>query len=206
MAVLSRISRGLAGVIALAALIGVGAQFHASLGLLGTVAETVWVELRFFTIIANLLVAVVFGGIAGGRPGFVTPSLLGGLTLAILLVGVVYGLRLDGLVELSGGDKVADLLLHKVTPVLVALWCLAFAPKGGLTRRDPWIWAILPLAYFAYALIRGRVEGVYAYPFLDLAKLGWLRMGAEAALMGAAFMATGFVLVGLDAWMGRRAR
>ncbi|MBT9470806.1 MAG: Pr6Pr family membrane protein [Phenylobacterium sp.] len=206
MAVLSRTARVLAGVIALVALIGLAVQFRASLGRLGSVAETVWVELHFFTIIANLLVAVVFGGIAAARPGFATQSLLGGVTLASLLVGVVYGLLLDGLLELSGGDKLADLLLHKVTPVLVPLWWLGFAPKGRLTRRDPWVWAILPLAYFAYALIRGGAEGLYAYPFLDLAKLGWLRTGANAVLMGAAFMATGFVVVGLDAWMGGRAR
>ena len=202
---MSRTARIMAAAITLTALIGFAVQFHASLERLDSVAETTWVVLRYFTIIANLLVAVVFAGIAAGRARFAAPSLLAGVTLAILLVGVVYGLLLNGLLELSGGDKLADLLLHKVTPVLVPLWWLAFAPKGLLNGRDPWRWTILPVIYLAYALARGALEGVYAYPFMDVPKIGWLRTEANALLMGVGFLAAGYGLVWLDKLIGRRA-
>lgn len=202
---MSRTARIMAAVIALVALTGFAVQFHASLVRLNSIAETTWVVLRYFTIIANLLVAGVFAGIAAGRASFAAPALLGGVTLAILLVGVVYGLLLNGLLELSGGDKLADLLLHKVTPVLVPFWWLAFAPKGLLSSRDPWRWTTLPVIYLAYALARGALEGVYAYPFMDVPKIGWLRTEANALLMGVGFLAAGYGLVWLDRLIGRRA-
>jgi hypothetical protein len=190
--------------VALVAWIGLAVQWRASTELAGSAGMAVWVMLRFFTIIANLIVAVVLTGFALGRPRCATPRLLGGVTLAILLVGVVYGLLLRGLLELSGGAQLADTLLHKVTPVLVLLFWLAFALKGGLTYRDPWVWAILPLVYFAYALARGAVEGRYPYPFMNLAQLGWQRTVINAALIALGFVATGYVLVWLDGAMARR--
>jgi hypothetical protein len=202
---MSRTARIMAAAIALTALIGLAVQFHASLDRLGAIAETTWIVLRYFTIIANLLVAAVFTGIAAGRVNFAAPSLLGGLTLAMLLVGVVYGLLLDGLLELSDGDKLADLVLHKITPVLVPIWWLAFAPKGLLNSHDPWRWTILPVIYLAYALARGALEGVYAYPFMDVEKIGWLRTEANALLLGVGFLAAGYALVWLDKLIGGRA-
>ncbi|MDF2119016.1 Pr6Pr family membrane protein [Roseiarcaceae bacterium H3SJ34-1] len=200
---MSNSARAAGGAVALVAWIGLAVQWRASTELAGSAAMAVWIMLRFFTIIANLIVAVVLSGFALGRQHFAAPRLLGAITLAILLVGVVYALLLRGLLELSGGAQLADVLLHKVTPILVPLFWLAFAPRGGLTFRDPWIWAILPLAYFAYALARGTMEGRYAYPFMDLAKLGWAQTVINAALIALGFVATGYVLVCLDGMMAR---
>ncbi|WP_158815054.1 Pr6Pr family membrane protein [Methylocapsa sp. S129] len=203
----SATARIVAGIIALILWIGMALQFSASFERLGSVAETLWIMFRYFTIIANFLAALVLTGAALGRRQFGSPALLGGATLAMLLVGIVSGLLLRGLVvELSGGAKLADLLLHKVTTVLVPLFWLIFAPKGGLTRRDPWLWLLLPVAYFGYALTRGAVEGVYAYPFMDVARIGWLQMATNALPMALGFVAGGFALVGLDHWLARRTR
>ena len=78
-----------------------------------------------------------------------------------------------------------------MTPVLAPLFWLACAPKGALRRRAPWLWALFPLAYFAYAMVRGRYEGNYAYPFINVAALGWLRTSLNGAVV-----ASGFILVG----------
>jgi hypothetical protein len=203
MAVMSGRARMTAALIAMIALLGLAVQFHAVLARQGSVALTAWSVLRYFTIIANLLVAMIFTGVALGWKGPTRPFVLGGATLAILLVGVVYGLLLNGLDELSGGDRLADLVLHKVAPVLVPIWWLTFAPKGGLAWRDPWLWAVLPLIYFGYGLARGALEGVYPYPFIDLAALGWTRTLAHALAIAAGFVASGFAIVWLD---GRLAR
>jgi hypothetical protein len=90
-----------------------------------------------------------------------------------------------------------------VTPILVPLFWLVFAPKGRLTFRDPWIWAILPLVYFIYALVRGTLGGRYAYPFMDVAQLGWPQTLINGALIALGFVATGFALVWLDGVMAR---
>lgn len=205
MGVFSQSARVLAGVIALAAWMGLLAQFLATLGLKGNLPETLWVLLRYFTVITNLILAVVFTGVAAGRRGFSEPTLLGGATLAILLVGVVYGLLLRDLVELSGGAKLADLLLHHLTPILAPLFWLAYAPKGNLQLRDPLVWVLFPLIYFIYALVRGLSGDLYAYPFMDAGHIGWLRTILNGLIMAAGFITVGYVAVWLDARLARRA-
>jgi len=189
-------------VVALVTWIGLAVQLQASTELAGTVPSAIWAMLRFFTVIANLLVAIVFTILA--LSGRVAPSLLGCITLAILFVGVVYTLLLRGLIELSGGARWADLLLHHVTPVLVPLFWLVFARKGGLRSVDPWLWALLPLVYFIYAIARAALDGRYPYPFMDVATIGWAQTAINAAVMALGFVVGGYVFYGLDRWMSRR--
>jgi hypothetical protein len=118
---------------------------------------------------------------------------------------MVYGLLLRGLLALSGGALLADTLLHKVTPVIAPLWWVVFAPKGRLRQSDPWWWALFPALYLPYALARGMVEGRYAYPFLNVTKIGWSGVALYAAVMAGCFLLAGFALVALDRRLGRRA-
>lgn len=188
--------------IALVAWAGLAVQFQATNAMGYSVAETLWVLARFFTILTNVIVAVAMTALALGR--YLPASLIGGVTLAILLVGVVYMTLLRGLLELSGGALLADMLLHKVTPLLVPAWWMLFAAKGRLEWRDPWLWGLYPLAYFPYALWRGLAEGKYAYPFIDVGELGWATVLGNAALIAAAFVLGGMLLVALDRRLGAR--
>lgn len=196
-------ARGAALAVALVAWIGLGVQALATYRQVGDPLQTAWVLLRFFTILSNIGVAVVFTMLATGRK--VAPPLLGGLVLAILLVGVVYMTLLRGLLDLSGGAQLADTLLHKVTPVLVPLWWLAFAPKRRLLWKHPLRWALFPLAYLPYALIRGKVEGLYAYPFINLDRLGTATVTFNAVAIAGAFLVAGLALVALDRVLPRKA-
>lgn len=195
---ISRNGRIAATIVAFVAWAGLAIQLRASLATVGGLPETIWVMLRFFTVIANLLTAIAFTAIGIGRDRWLTPARLGGITLAMLLVGIVYALLLHGLLELSGGAALADILLHKVTPVLVPLFWLVFVQHGQLTPRAAIGWAALPLAYFIYALVRGRFEGKYAYPFLDVEKLGWPQTLATAVIMALGFLIAGQAMVWLD--------
>ena len=199
---LARMARAAAAFIALVAWIGLAVQFRATLASGYSAAETAWILVRFFTVLTNLAVAVTMTLLALGKR--LSPGWLGGVTLAILLVGVVYMTLLRGLLDLSGGALLADTLLHKVTPLLVPAWWLLFAAKGRLQWRDPALWALFPLAYFPYALVRGAVEGKYAYPFIDVAALGWPAVALNAALIAAGFLVAGLALVALDRALARR--
>lgn len=194
-------ARMAAAIVALVALAGLVVQFAATLDQTGSVAGTLWTLLRYFTVLTNLLVALAFGWVAiGGRPH---PRRLAGVMLAILLVGIIYGLLLRGLLTLSGGALLADTLLHKVTPVLVPLWWIAFAVRGQLRWRDPWGWMLFPALYLPYALLRGMVEGRYAYPFIDVAKIGIGTVLVNAVLIAMGFVAAGHALVWIDRRMAR---
>ena len=187
-----------AAIVALICWAGLAIQFSATYANQHDVVTTLWILVRFFTVLTNLALAFIMTWVAIGRR--ISPFLLGGITLAILLVGVVYMTLLRGLIELSGGALLADTLLHKVSPVAMALWWLFFAPRAKLKKSDPIWWAAYPLAYFVYALVRGHYEGKYPYPFMDLGKLGPVQTAINAGGIAMAFILAGFVLVWIDSW------
>ncbi|MGK6356239.1 Pr6Pr family membrane protein [Sphingomonas sp. DT-207] len=203
---LTSLVRVCAGVIALAGWAGLAIQLDASLAKSGSLGASLWSMLRFFTVISNLILALFFTGIALGFARLMRPRAIGGMTLTMLLVGVVYHLLLRGLVELSAGAMLANVLLHKVTPLLAAGFWLAFAVKGGLRFSDPLRWTALPLAYLGYALGRGAIDGVYPYPFMDVASIGWTRTLANSAAIAAGFLVAGYALVFLDRLLAGRER
>jgi hypothetical protein len=187
-----------AALVAIACWTGLAIQFSATYGHQHDVAATLWVLARFFTILTNLLLAITMTAVAIGRK--VSPFLLGGITLAILLVGAVYATLLAGLHELKGPALVADILLHKISPLLMAPWWLVFAPRARLRWKAPVQWALYPLAYFAYSLARGQVDHRYPYPFMDVGKLGWVQVALNAGGIAMAFILAGFLLVWIDRW------
>ena len=191
-----------AAVIALAAWAGLAVQFTASFGQSGSVAETVWILLRYFTVITNLLVAIMMTRVEMERR--TSPFLMAGLTLAIVFVGIVYATLLHGLVELSGSALIADYLLHYVVPTAMAFYWLAFAPKIGLQFRDPLLWCVYPLAYLFYVVVRGSVDARYPYPFIDVAALGYGRILLNSLMLLVAYLLAGLVLVALGQVMARR--
>ena len=187
-----------AAIVALICWAGLAIQFSATYSSQHDVVTTLWILARFFTVLSNLALAVIMTWVAIGRG--VSAFLLGGITLAIILVGVVYMTLLRGLLELSGGALLADTLLHKVSPVAMAVWWLLFAPRARLKYRDPIWWAAYPLAYFVYALVRGHYEGKYPYPFMDVGKLGPVQTAINAGGIAMAFILAGFALVWIDSW------
>jgi hypothetical protein len=199
----SSLARIAALIVAMTIWVGLAVQFVASVGLAASAGAALWMMLLYFTILANLASALLFTAMVAGSSA--SARLIGGVTLAMLLVGIVYHLLLSGLLSLSGGAALADVLLHTVAPILVPSWWLVFAPKGGLTMRDPPIWAVFPLAYFVYGLARGGRGGHYPYPFMNLDKLGWGHTLLNACVIAIAFMLAGYALVGIDRLFARRA-
>jgi hypothetical protein len=190
--------RAAAALVAIICWAGLAIQFSATYGNQHDVAATLWFLARYFTIITNLLVAIAMTSVAIDRS--VSPPILGGLTLAILLVGVVYATLLKGLYHLNGPALLADILLHKLSPIAMALWWLVFAPRARLKRNAPLWWAAYPLAYFAYALARGHHDGRYPYPFMDVSRIGWLQTAMNAGGIALGFIVAGFALVWIDGW------
>jgi hypothetical protein len=191
--------RAAAALIALICWTGLALQFWASFTFRHyDLILTLWTLARFFTIICNLALAIAMSAVAFGKR--LSPLVLGGLTLAILLVGIVYRTLLAGLHPLAGLPLIANHLLHEVTPVLMMAYWLLFVPRGRLRWSAPWWWSLFPVAYFAYALGRGRLDNHYPYPFIDVSKLGWQQVALNAAGIAFAFILAGFALVWVDHW------
>ena len=195
---MARLFAALIAVIAWAAL---GIQFYATFSANGSVPETFWILLRFFTIITNLLVATFMTAVAMDRR--MSPFLIGGLALAISLVGIVYMTLLRGLVHLEGPALLADTLLHYVVPIAMAMYWLVVAPKFGLRWHHPILWSLYPLAYFGYAIVRGSIDGRYPYPFMDLVQLGAGRTALNALGLAASSVIAGLLMVAYSRFVGR---
>lgn len=185
-------------VVAIACWIGLGIQFSASYADHVDLISTLWSLGRFFTILTNLLVAVTMTWVAVGKK--VSVNFIGGVTLAIILVGVVYVTLLQGLRVLTGAHLLADILLHKVSPILMTLWWLFFAPRAKLRWSAALWWIAYPLAYLLYVLVRGQLDHKYPYPFLDVAKIGWTQTALNIGGIAVGFVLAGLLLIWIDRW------
>jgi hypothetical protein len=199
---LSRPARIAAGLIALTGLTGLAIQLAASTDYFDSFGRAIWGMARYYTNIGNLIVALALAALALGQGWAARALVTGGVTLNAALIGIVYAVLL-GRTHHPGESVVAMTLLHRVVPPLVALYWLTLVPRGALRWNDPIRWAIPPLAYFAYATVRGLFDGRFPYYFIDLATLGWAATLRNAALLTLGFMALGWLMVALDRLLAR---
>lgn len=176
-------------------------------GILGGVINL----LSFFTILTNLLVALAFSLQASGRATrmarfFGRPSVATGLAANIVLVDLAYSLLLRHLSHPQGLHLLADSLLHDLLPPVYLGYWWCFVARGRFGLGNLLRWAIYPVLYFTYVLVRGALFGLYPYPFVDVAQLGYARvlLNALAILLG--FAAIGGGLMALDRCKGTRSR
>jgi len=178
--------------------------------------------LSYFTTLSNLVVIGFFAWLFvrtfigkkndTGRIMF----LKGGVSVGIILTGLVYNLLLRPfLLDADFGydpRTIQDVLVHVVTPLMVALDFILFDVKGIIRKTAPLFWLIYPAGYWIYILIYnafgGRFEGSghvlspYPYFFMNIPEYGpW------GALIVAVFVVgIGYGLYGIDRWGYRLAQ
>jgi hypothetical protein len=163
----------------------------------------------YFTVLTNTLVAAVLTSAATtresrGRTFLLQPWVSSGIAVSISVVGLAYSLLLRHLWHPQGWQLIADELLHDVMPLLFVLYWWRCVPKGHLRLGHIGLWAIYPLLYFVYVLLRGRSLGIYPYPFVDVEKLGYPQVFLNASGILLGFVVVALVVLGLDRWRGSR--
>ena len=162
----------------------------------------------YFTVLTNTLVATVLTCAvtpreSAARRWFLQPWVSSGVTVSIVVVGLAYSLLLRHLWHPEGWQFIADELLHDVMPLVFLGYWWFCVPKGTLRLWHLPVWLIYPLVYFAYALLRGDLLGAYAYPFIDVAVLGYPQVFINAGGILAGFVGIGLAMIGLDHWRSR---
>jgi hypothetical protein len=157
----------------------------------------------YFTILTNTLVATVLTCAvtereSAARRWFLQPWVSSGIAVSIAVVGLAYSILLRHLWHPEGWQFVADELLHDVMPLLFLGYWWCCVPKGTLRLGHLPLWLIYPLVYFIYALLRGHLLGAYAYPFIDVAVLGYPQVLANAGGILVGFVLVGLLIIGLD--------
>ena len=190
-------TRRLAALLAVVALITLGVEFYAEWleeGDAATVPIVVWKMVRYFTILANLIVLVlyVFVAMAGRWPGASLPA---GATVWILATGAVYHALLAATHNPQGIEVYSNIGLHTVVPLgCFALW-LTRAPREPLAGYAPFLWTIFPLLYAIYAIIRGNYDGTYPYFFLNPDKSSIALIAGYILGLGVFFLGAGWLLL-----------
>jgi len=159
--------------------------------------------LLYFTIQSNIFVILFLGFeiyndfLPGGRVPIASP-LQGGVTLYILITGLVYNLLLAGTWDPQGLELVVNTITHTVVPGLFLLdWLLS---QKGKTYRKRMVgfWMIYPVLYLIFGSIEGIITGEFRYFFLDFQSQSALAYTLNLGIVLAAFLLVGVVLILLN--------
>jgi hypothetical protein len=167
--------------------------------------------LSYFTVLSNTFAAAVLSAHAWPRDTRPSrwcrlPPVAGCAVISLLLVGIAYNLLLRQFWHPQGAQWLANEVLHDLMPpAMLAFWCWC-VPKGRLRPAHVALWALYPLGWYGFTLMRGWSIGVWPYPFLDATDLGFARAFVNALGLLAAFCLAGLVLVSVDCRLARRRR
>jgi hypothetical protein len=185
--------------------------------LIGTTLDTIgpgFATLRFisfFTILANLLVALTTSFALAGtgtRIGtlFANARVRGGVALYIAVTGAIYFFVLRTLWAPQGLQWLADVTLHYAVPLLYLAWWITCVEHGRLRFSDALRWLLVPLVYLIWTILRGAWLHEYPYPFVDIDALGAASVMINCALVCLLFATLGMVLIGIDRTLARARR
>jgi hypothetical protein len=90
--------------------------------------------------------------------------------------------------------------MHVAIPTLYVVYYGLDRSKGRLVWRDPLRWLIYPLIYLIYTMVRGAVDGRYPYPFINVAKIGYLMTLQNALAFLVVFALLGGTVTLADRW------
>jgi hypothetical protein len=159
----------------------------------------------FFTNLTNIFAATVL--IAGAihilrrkEPTETDDIIRGSATVAIAIVGLVFGLLLSQM----DNDMIpwTNFVVHYLMPVVIVLDWLIQPPRAKLVPKHIWYWVIYPIAYLIYTLIHGAFTNWYPYWFIDPSKSpgGWTGVILYSAAITFGFLIVSFALL----WLGNK--
>jgi hypothetical protein len=159
--------------------------------------------LSFFTIQNNFLIALsltllLLAPASKWGKFFSKPSVLGGISLYIIIVCVVYQLILRKEHTQHGWFKFCDEVFHSISPPMFVIFWLVFITKDNLPWSKALNWLIYPFIYFIYIITRGVFTGYYPYSFIDGNKLTYGQIGVNFVLLLITFLIIGFGLIGIS--------
>jgi hypothetical protein len=164
--------------------------------------ETLIRFFSFFTILTNIIVAIYFSLILFYKNenlrSITRPGILTAMTIYIFMVGSVYQVALRHVWNPEGIQLIVDELLHSIIPALVIIFWTLYENKQAVKYSQIPKWAIYPISYLLYILIRGSFSNFYPYPFVNVNEIGLTKALINSAILLLIFLffATMFVFIG----------
>jgi hypothetical protein len=147
------------------------------IGEYSSVAETLFVYFGYFTVWANILIALALTAPLLNPDRklanfFKRPAVRAALASYILIVSVVYHMLIVPYWNPQGFTWVTATGLNTVMPILYIIDWLFFAEKRPIFYKHLPYWLIFTDLYGVTSIIRGLLTNVYPYPFLNVTELG----------------------------------
>lgn len=159
----------------------------------------------FFTILSNMAAVafLLFASVASEKTWSLvrTQQVRGAITLYMLMTGVIFAILLSGLKDVALTAVPWDnIVLHYIMPiVLIADWLL-YPPRTKLSYKIVTLWAVIPVAYVVYSLVRGAVISWYPYPFLNATANGYPSVIITTLILAVVVIAAALGIVWYSRW------
>lgn len=139
----------------------------------------------------------------------------GATTLCITVTCLVYNFILrpfmtdmDGVMKLN---SIGNYIVHLILPLMVILDYLFFDKKGLVTKREPFIWIILPFIYWIFICVRASIgktfiytDSKYPYFFLDIDTFGLPQVILNVMLAIILIIILGFIFFLIDKLLSKK--
>jgi len=164
-----------------------------------------------FTIESTMIaiVVVAIGGVLALRhptDSVAYTSVRVAVTSYAIMTAVVYNVLLRGIpAEGYVGPQWPGEIMHVWFPIYIALDWLLAPGRPRLGWRALGVVISYPLAWLAFTLIRGSVDGWYPYPFLDPAT-GWGSVLLYIGVITGFVVAVAALLIAYSRWRVREVR
>lgn len=166
-----------------------------------SVFETIIRFFTFFTILTNILVAIVFTSIfvysKNKNSFFLKPNTQSAIAVYIFVVGFVYNIILRFLWKPEGLQRIVDEMLHSIIPIAYIMYWFLYVKKELISWNVIYKWLIYPLVYLIIILILGHFSNYYPYPFVDVTTFGFQNVIINCFVLCLFFVFISVVFVGV---------
>jgi len=166
-----------------------------------SVVEAIFRFFTFFTILTNILVAIVFTALwlqPKNRFSFFTRfNTISATAVYIFVVGFVYNTVLRFIWEPQGLQRIVDEMLHLIIPIVFIIYWMYNIKSNSIQWKSIFNWLMYPMLYLVVILIRGHFADYYPYPFVNVLELGYSKVILNSLLLTLFFGLISSVVIGV---------
>lgn len=115
---------------------------------------------------------------------------------------------MDGVMDLN---SIGNYIVHIFLPLMVIFDYILFDEKGKYSKKEPFIWLILPFIYFIFICIRAKIgepfkytNSYYPYFFLDIDMFGLPQIILNVVIIIICILILGYLYIFLDKKLNKK--
>lgn len=166
-----------------------------------SVIEAIFRFFTFFTILTNIVVAIVFTALwlkpKNNFSFFTRFNTVSATAVYIFVVGFVYNTVLRFIWDPQGLQRIVDEMLHLIIPIVFIIYWYFSIESNSIQWKSIFKWLIYPMVYLVVILIRGHFADYYPYPFVNVLELGFPKVLLNSFLLTVFFGMVSIVAIGV---------